>query len=124
MALAYRVEGVPFEWKEWLHWRADRGLSEMGLPIEQAGIDLASAIGADQVLAWGRLTPQGPMKQIPGSDLRIPGFAWVVRPDGDLETNPPSRLAVFRGRRWYGIEVGWAQTGIPQAATWRALDAA
>jgi hypothetical protein len=105
MALAYMTEGVPLEWKEWLHWRADRGLSEMGPSIEQAGIDLASAIGADQVLAWGRLTPQGPMEQIPSSDLRIPGFVWVVRPDGDLGTNPPGKLAVFRGRPWYGIEV-------------------
>ena len=55
------------------------------------------------------------MEQIPGSDLRIPGFTWVVRPDGDLGTSPPGRLAVFLGaprgpaeperRRWYGIEV-------------------
>ena len=45
------------------------------------------------------------MEQIPGSDLRIPGFVWVVRPDGALGTSPPGRLAVFLGSRWCGIEI-------------------
>ena len=98
-AVAYLVKGVPLPWKEW------QGAGATASEIERAGIDLARAIGADQVLAWGRLTPQGPMEQIPGSDLRIPGFVWVVRPDGALGTSPPGRLAVFQGRRWYGIEV-------------------
>jgi hypothetical protein len=104
-ALAYRVEGVPFEWKEWLHWRLNRGLSEMGPLIKPAGIDIARAIAADQVLAWGRLSPHGPMEQISGSDLRVPGFVWVVQPDGDLGADPPHRLVAFQGRRWKGIEV-------------------
>ena len=100
LALAYIIEGMPLEWKEWT--------ADMVRQAERTGIDLGEAIGADQVLAWGRLTPQGPMEQIPGSDLRIPGFVWVVRPDGELGTSPPGRLAVFQGRRWYGIEAGSA----------------
>jgi hypothetical protein len=86
----------------------------MGPLIEKAGMDLASAIGADQVLAWGRLTSQGQMESLAGSDLRVEGFVWVVRPDGELGTSPPGQLAVFliaqheqglKERRWYGIEI-------------------
>jgi hypothetical protein len=99
-ALAWIIIGVPLAWKEWA------GLLELGSGAEQAGKELARIIGEDQVTAGGRMgSPQGPMEQIPGSDLRIPGFTWVVRPDGDLGTSPPGRLAVFQGRRWYGIEV-------------------
>ena len=98
-AIAYLVKGVPLPWKEWM------GAGATTSEIEQAGIDLARAIGADQVRAQGRLSPQGQMESLPGSDLRIQGFMWVVRPDGELGTNSPGRLAVFKGRRWYGIEV-------------------
>jgi hypothetical protein len=98
-ALAWIIMGVPLVWIEWA------GLPELGGGMEQAGIELARAIGEDQVRAQGRLFPQGPMESLPGSDLRIPGFRWLVRPDGDLGTSPPGRLAVFLGRRWYGIEV-------------------
>jgi hypothetical protein len=108
-ALAWMIIGVPLRLKEWA------GLPELGDGMEQAGIDLASAIGEDHVLAWGSLNPLGPMEQMPGGDLRIPGFVWVVYPDGTLGTSPPGRLAVFRTaqyeqglkeeRCWYRIEV-------------------
>jgi len=97
-AIAYWVKGVPLPWKEW------QGAGASGGEIEQAEIDLGKAIGADQVRAWGRLSPKGPMEPLPGSDLRLPGFRWRVDPDGHLGTSPPGRLAVFEGRRWYGIE--------------------
>jgi hypothetical protein len=98
-ALAWIIIGVPLALKEWT------GLHELGSGAEQAGKELAEIIGEDWVPAQGRNSLQGPMEQIPGSDLRIPGFTWVVRPHGDLGTSPPGRLAVFEGRRWYGIEV-------------------
>jgi len=98
-AIAYWVKGVPFPWKEW------QGAGALAGEIEQAEIVLGELIGADQVLAWGRLSPEGPMEPLPGSDLRIPGFRWRVSLNGDLGTSPPGRLAVFEGRRWYGIEV-------------------
>ena len=98
-AIAYLVKDVPLPWKAW------QGAGASGGEIEQAEIDLGEAIGADQVRAWGRLSPEGPMEPLPGSDLRIPGFRWRVGFDGDLGTSPPGRLAVFEGRRWYGIEV-------------------
>src|SRR5262249_29793496 len=90
----------------------------------QAGIVLGEAIGADQVLAWGRLSPEGPMEPLPGSDLRLPGFRWRVGLDGDLGTSPPGRLAVFKGRRWYGIEFDSAtvRQAFPRLATVRAAD--
>lgn len=98
-ALAWIIIGVPLEWEEWA------GLPELGGGMEQAGKELARAIGKDQVRTQGRLSLQGQMESLPGSDLRIQGFVWVVRPDGELGTSPPGRLAVFQGRRWYGIEV-------------------
>jgi hypothetical protein len=98
-ALAWIIMGVPLAWMEWA------GLPELGSGMAQAGEKLARAIGEDQVRAQGRLSPQGPMESLPSSDLRIPGFRWRVGPDGDLGTSPPGRLAVFQGRRWYGIEV-------------------
>jgi hypothetical protein len=98
-ALAWVIMGVPLAWIEWA------AFPEMGIGMEQAGKDLARAIGEDQVRAQGRLSPQGQMESLPGSDLRVPGFRWRVGPDGDLGTSPPGRLAVFQGRRWHGIEV-------------------
>jgi hypothetical protein len=108
-ALAWIIMGVPLALEEWA------GLFELGGGMEQAGKELARMIGEDWVPAWGRTgSLQGPMEQMPGSDLRIPGFTWVVRPHG-LGTSPPGRLAVFLGaprgpaeperRCWYGIEV-------------------
>ena len=47
-AVAYLVKGVPLPWKEW------QGAGATASEIEPAGIDLARAIGADQVLSWGR----------------------------------------------------------------------
>jgi hypothetical protein len=100
--LAYIITGVPHEWKDWT--------SKMGPEIEPAAIKLGRAVGADRVSAWGRRTPQGPIEQIPGDQFRIPGFEWVVRPDGNLATSPPhrlsayDRLSAYEGRRWYGIE--------------------
>ena len=89
-ALAWIIMGVPLALEEWA------GLFELGGGMEQAGKELARMIGEDRVTAWGRIgSLQGPMEQMPGSDLRIPGFTWVVRPDGDLGTSPAGRLAVF-----------------------------
>ena len=90
-ALAWIIMGVPLALEEWA------GLFELGGGMEQAGKELARMIGEDRVTAWGRRSLQGPMEQMPGSDLRIPGFTWVVRPHGDLGTSPPGRLAVFLG---------------------------
>jgi hypothetical protein len=96
--LAWIITGVPLEWKEWA------GL-QLARHMEEAGKELARVIGEDQVRAQGRLSPQGLMESLPSSDLRIPGFRWLVRPDGNLGTSPPGRLAIFQGRHWYGIEV-------------------
>ena len=99
-ALAWIIIGVPLEWKEWA------GLSELGGRMEQAGKELARAIGKDQVRAQGRLSLQGQMEIATwqrSSHSRI-----CVRPDGELGTSPPGRLAVFKGRRRYGIEVNSA----------------
>jgi hypothetical protein len=108
-ALAWIIISVPLAWKEWA------GLHELGGGAEQAGKELARIIGEDRAPAQGRRSPQGPMEQMPGSDLCIPGFTWVIRPDGAQGTSPPGRLAVFLGaprgpaeperRCWYGIEV-------------------
>jgi hypothetical protein len=106
-ALAWIIAGVPLEWREWAE------LPELGGGMEQAGKELAQAIGEDRVRAQGRLSPQGPMESLPGSDLRMPGFRWLIHPNGDLGTSPPGRLAVFQGRRWYGIEFDSAT--VPQA---------
>lgn len=89
-ALAWIIIGIPLKWKEWAE------LPELGGQMNQAGEALARAIGEDQVRAQGRLSLQGPMEPLPGSDLRIPGFRWRVGPD-DLGTSPPGRLAVFQG---------------------------
>jgi hypothetical protein len=107
-AIAYLVKGVPLPWAAW------QGAGASPAEIEQAAKEIARIIGED-LPAQGRRSPQGPMEQIPGSDFRIPGFTWVVRPDGALGTSPPGRLAVFLGaprgpaeperRCWYGIEV-------------------
>jgi hypothetical protein len=126
-ALAWIITGVPLRLKEWA------GLPELGDGMEQAGIDLARAISEDHVLAWGSLDPLGPMKRMPSSDLRIPGFVWVIRPDGTLGTSPPGRLAVFliaqyeqglkEERCWYRIEVDSA-TVAPLRVERRMLDEA
>jgi hypothetical protein len=117
-ANAYLVKGVPLPWAAWQVAGAAPAESE------QAAKELARLIGEDRVPAWGRRSPQGPMEQMPGSDLRIPGFTWVIRPDGDLGTSPPGRLAAFLGaprgpaeperRCWYGIEVDAAALRRPR----------
>jgi hypothetical protein len=109
-ALAWIIIGVPLALEEWA------GLHELGDGMEQAAKELARMIGEDRVPAQGRKgSLQGPIEQMPGSDLRVPGFTWVVRPHGDLGTSPPGRLAAWasllpspEGRRWYGIEVNAA----------------
>ena len=99
-AIGYLIKGVPLPWAAW------HAAGIAWAEIEQAAKELARLIGEDRVPARGRLgSLQGPMEEIPDSDLSIAGFTWVIRPDGDLGTSPPGRLAVFQGRRWYGIEV-------------------
>jgi hypothetical protein len=98
-ALAWIIMGVPLAWEEW------EGLPELVARMEWAGRELARVIGEDRVRAQGRLSPEGEMQPLPGSDLRIPGFKWRVGPEGDLGTSPPGPLMVFEGRRWYGIEI-------------------
>ena len=117
-AIAYLVKDVPLPWKEW------QGAGALDGEIGQAEINLGAAIGADQVRAWGRLSPNRPMEPLPGSDLRIPGFRWRVGLDGDLGTSPPGRLAAFEGRRWYGIEVDSAtvRQTFPRLVAVRAAD--
>ena len=117
-AIAYWVKGVPLPWEEWQGAGASDG------EIERAEIVLGEVIGADQVLAWGRLSPEKPIEPLPGSDLRIPGFRWRVSLNGDLGTSPPGRLAVFEGRRWYGIEVDSAtvRQAFQRLVTARAKD--
>jgi hypothetical protein len=89
-ALAWIIIGVPLALEEWA------GLHELGGGMEQAAKELARMIGEDRVTARGRKgSPQGPMEQMPGSDLRVPGFTWVVRPHGDLGTSPPGRLVAW-----------------------------
>src|SRR5262249_24467311 len=117
-AIAYWVKGVPLPWEEWQGAGASDG------EIERAEIVLGEVIGADQVLAWGRLSPEKPIEPLPGSDLRIPGFRWRVILNGDLGTSPPGRLAVFEGWRWYGIEVDSAtvRQAFQRLVTARAKD--
>jgi hypothetical protein len=64
-AIAYLVKGVPLPWKEWM------GAGATASEIEQAGKELARMIGEDRATAWGRNSLQGPMEQLPSSDLRI-----------------------------------------------------
>ena len=72
-AIAYLVKDVPLPWEEW------QGAGALDGEIGQAEINLGAAIGADLVRAWGRLSPERPMKPLPGSDLRIPRFSRLLK---------------------------------------------
>jgi hypothetical protein len=109
LALAYIIEGMPLEWKEWT--------AEMVRQTERAEIDLGEAIGADHVPAWGRRSLYGPLERIPDGDFRaemvemkVPPVSAtrlpkvVVRVDGDLGISPAHRFADYRGSHWSSIE--------------------
>jgi hypothetical protein len=118
MALAYIVEGMPLEGKEWT--------AEMYRHLERAEIDLGQAIGADQVSGWGRRSPYGPIERISDGDFRaemvemkVPPVSAtrlpkvVVRVDGKLGISPAHRFADYRGPHWSSIECDPA--GLKQA---------
>jgi hypothetical protein len=109
LALAYIIEGMPLEGKEWT--------AEMVRQTERAEIDLGQAIGADQVPAWGRRSLYGPIERIPDGDFRAEMVAMkvppvsatrlpkaVVRVDGNLGISPAHRIADYRGPHWSSIE--------------------
>jgi hypothetical protein len=114
LALAYIIEGMPLEGKEWS--------AEMLRQTERAEIHLGQAIGADQVPAWGRRSLYGPIERIPDGDFRaemvemkVPPVSAtrlpkvVVRVDGNLGISPAHRFADYRGSHWSSIECDLAR---------------
>lgn len=94
--LAWIIQHEPVELKEWT--------TEMGPKIEPAAKTLATAIGADEVIGWGRATSHGSLEKIPGGSFRISGLSLIVGPHGDLGTSPRHKLPTYAGPRWHDIE--------------------
>jgi hypothetical protein len=110
-AIAYIIEGMPLEGKEWT--------AEMVRQTERGEIALGGVIGADQVPAWGRRSRFKPLERIPYGDFRaemverkvapISAVEVVVRVDGSLGVSPAHRLADYRGPPWSAIECAAAE---------------
>jgi hypothetical protein len=98
-ALSWIIVGVPLEWGKW-----DNTDYKMGLKLEQAQIELGTAIGAERVKARGRRAQHKPYKTIPSEQFRIPGLVVVVNPLGELATIPAHKIeTTYEGRRWSDI---------------------
>lgn len=89
--LGWIIRGDPRDLGSWT--------TDMGPELKNAETELAKAIGAERVRAWGRLDPDSPVRQIDGSNFRHSGL--VVEPGGELATRPPR---YYKGERFKFIE--------------------
>jgi hypothetical protein len=120
-ALSWVMRRVPRDLPSWT--------PDMGPEIETAQKELAAAIGAEKVRAWGRLKRDDPEQQIPSDKLRHTGL--VVDFAGELTTSRPHRCYEGeRGKRWKWIEFeedeikrAWPTLPSASAAQWMLTEA-
>ncbi|MGB6534558.1 MAG: hypothetical protein WBF58_01190 [Xanthobacteraceae bacterium] len=98
----------------------------MGPEIEWAQRALAAAIGGEKVRAWGRLTLDSEMREIPSSKFRHTGL--VVDFTGELVTSAPHRTSAERRIKWIEFDEDEVKRAFPtppppNAAQWMLNEA-